>query len=413
MGIGSAAPKIQGVEVSWDRVADSSRSTPTSRTSTTARSGWRRYRCSGPSSGCATRWRPTRPRSSRAGLYDRLAHTRRHMAAFLGADPEGSALVPNASAATQIVFNTLGLGPGDEVLLTTHGYGAVRLAAGRAGAAGRGGPLPGRARPTTRWWPRSRPRPTRAGPGSRSSTTSPLRPRWCCRSRGSWRPCGSAAYRCWSTGPTCRACCRWTCPRLGADFWVGNAAQVGVRAAPDRAAGDAPAQYRDRVQPLVVSWQQPEGFPGAVEYGGTLDYTAWLAAPTGLHFLRTLGVDRVRRHNAELAAYGQRVVAEALGTAPVPGPWSPDVSMRLVRAAGGRGRGGGRAAAPGDRVASCAARCPWWPGPASCSCGWPRRSTTGASTTTGWPRACPPAGRAVPSGLSRTRTGRRSSSGSR
>jgi isopenicillin-N epimerase len=117
---------------------------------------------------------------------------------------------------------------------------------------------------------------------------------------------------------------------LGADFWVGNVHKWAFAPRPTALLVVA-AGHRSRVQPLVVSWQQPHGFPDAVEYAGTLDYTAWLAAPTGLHFLRTLDVERVRQHNADLAAYGQRVVTAALGTPPVPGPWSPHVSMRIVR----------------------------------------------------------------------------------
>jgi isopenicillin-N epimerase len=68
-----------------------------------------------------------------------------------------------------------------------------------------------------------------------------------------------------------------------------------------------------------------------VEFGGTLDYTTWLAAPAGVHLLRTLGLDRVRQHNIELVEYGQRVVGEALGLDPaqLPNRTGP-VSMRLV-----------------------------------------------------------------------------------
>jgi isopenicillin-N epimerase len=61
-----------------------------------------------------------------------------------------------------------------------------------------------------------------------------------------------------------------------------------------------------------------------------LDYTAWLAAPTGIHLLRTLDPVRVRRHNAELAANGQRIIAEALGLPVDQLPGSDQLSMRLI-----------------------------------------------------------------------------------
>jgi isopenicillin-N epimerase len=65
----------------------------------------------------------------------------------------------------------------------------------------------------------------------------------------------------------------------------------------------------------VVSWREPEGFPGSLEFSGVTDITPWLAAPVGAYVLRTLGIDLVRRHNTALAAYAQATVGSALGLA--------------------------------------------------------------------------------------------------
>ena len=329
MGIDSVAPTIQGIEVSWDRVADLFPLDPDI--------AYLNHGAFGvapePVRRAQQRLRDEMEFNPTAfftrGLYDRLAHTRRHVAAFLGADPDGSALIPNASAATQIVFNTLGLTAGDEVLLTTHVYGAVRLATGRAGlrvvdahfpvgatddevvAAVVAAVDPGRTR--------------LAIVDHITSPTAMVLP--VARIVAALHERGVPVL---VDGAHAPGMVPVDVSAIGADFWVGNVHKWAFAPRPTALLVVA-AQYRDRIQPLVVSWRQPEGFPDAVEYGGTLDYTPWLAAPTGLHFLRILGVDRVRRHNAELAGYGQRVVGEALGTAPVPGPWSPDVSMRLVR----------------------------------------------------------------------------------
>jgi isopenicillin-N epimerase len=118
---------------------------------------------------------------------------------------------------------------------------------------------------------------------------------------------------------------------LGVDFWTGNLHKWAF-APRGTAALVVAARWRDRIQPGVVSWEQPNGFPNAVEYAGTLDYTPWLAAPVGLHLLGELGVDRVRQHNADLAIYGQRRVGQELGLQPadLPGAGHPLVSMRLV-----------------------------------------------------------------------------------
>ena len=43
------------------------------------------------------------------GLVDRIAHTRRHLAGFLGADPDGSALVGNTTTGVAVVLQSLGL----------------------------------------------------------------------------------------------------------------------------------------------------------------------------------------------------------------------------------------------------------------------------------------------------------------
>ncbi|MBX9701635.1 MAG: aminotransferase class V-fold PLP-dependent enzyme, partial [Acetobacteraceae bacterium] len=60
------------------------------------------------------------------------------LARFLGADPEGLAFVANATEACNAVLRSPRFDPGDEILLLSHGYGAVRKAAGfvaaRAGA---------------------------------------------------------------------------------------------------------------------------------------------------------------------------------------------------------------------------------------------------------------------------------------
>jgi isopenicillin-N epimerase len=268
------------------------------------------------------------------GLTDRIAQARRHIAAFLGSDPDLTALVTNATAASQIVLGSLALGPGDEVLLTDHGYPSVRLAVRRLCARTGAGlcevaialtatddevvaaltdaARPGRTRlaivdhvtsPTARLFPVAR-------------IVAALRER-------DVPVLIDAAH-----GPGMLPV---DVAAIDADFWLGNLHKWAF--APRATAVLAvAATHRHVVRPLVVSWLDELGFPDAVEFGGTLDYTPWLAAPTGIELLRALGLDRLRRHNADLAEFGQRVVAEALGLdpaeLPVPGPGP--VSMRVV-----------------------------------------------------------------------------------
>ncbi|WP_434743221.1 aminotransferase class V-fold PLP-dependent enzyme [Micromonospora sp. SH-82] len=268
------------------------------------------------------------------GLTDRIAHARRHIATFLDADPQGAALVSNATTGVGVVLQSLGLGPGDEVISTDHGYGAVTLAVARecrrTGATSRVLPVPLTASD------QDVVRIVRAGlrPGRTrlvvldqiTSATARLMPVAAVVSaaRAHGIPVLVDAAHVPGMLPV-------SVRDVAADFWVGNLHKWGY--APRGTALLVVAEpWRDRIEPPVVSWEQESGFPARLEWQATVDYTPWLAAPVGLFTLRSLGLDRVRRHNAALAAYGQRVVGEALGVGPaaLPDPGDPAVAMRLV-----------------------------------------------------------------------------------
>ena len=268
------------------------------------------------------------------GLTDRITHTRRHLAGFLGADPDGTALTANATTGVSVVLQSLGLRPGDEVLTTDHGYGAVdfsvRRECRRTGATHRvlqvplaatdeevvqimrAGLRPGRTRLLV--------------VDQLTSATARLFP--VAAVVGVAHEHGVSVLVDAAHAPGMLPA---TVQSIGADFWVGNLHKWGYAPRGTAVLVVAP-QWRERIEPLVVSWEQDAGFPGRLEWQATADYTPWLSAPVGLYTLRSLGVDRVRAHNAALAAYGQRVVGDALGVPPtdLPDPGGPLVAMRII-----------------------------------------------------------------------------------
>ena len=269
-----------------------------------------------------------------SGLVDRIIHTRRHVAGFLGADPEGSALVPNTTTGVSLVLQSVRLESADEVLVTDHAYGAVDLAVRRqcrrSGATVRSVALPmGASNAEIVGRIRSALRPGKTKLlvidqiSSATATAFPVRDVAAAVHEHDIPILVDAAHVPGMLPVDVAA--------LGVDFWVGNLHKWAFAPRGTALLSVAPA-WRRRIDPLVVSWEQEQGFPLAVEYQGTIDYTPWLAAPTGLFTLRTLGWAAVRAHNSTLAAYGQQVVGAALGLAPaeLPQPGDPQVAMRIV-----------------------------------------------------------------------------------
>jgi isopenicillin-N epimerase len=263
------------------------------------------------------------------GLSDRLAHTRRAVAGFLGADPEGSALVTNVTAGVAVVLGSIVGRPDDEIVVTEHGYGAVSLAIAEAGARIRTVPV-----------------------GLTASdeeivaavldAVDPARTRLVvldlvASSTARRMPVEEVARGLRATGVPllvdaahAPGMLPMSIDALDADFVVGNLHKWAFAPRGTALLTVAP-RWRTAIRTRVVSWAQEAGFPRHVEEHGTADYTAWLAAPTGLFTLRTLDPERVRRHNADLAGYAQRTVGAAFGLSPadLPDPGGP-VAMRIV-----------------------------------------------------------------------------------
>jgi len=277
-------------------------------------------------------------------IAERVADARRRVAPFVGAAPADTAFVPNSSAAATVVFNALRLEPGDEILVTDHGYGAITMGARRLarrfGAAVRPVAVPLAASadevvdafraaltdavklvvvdqitsPTARRFPVDR--------------ISAL-----AHERGA---------RVLVDGAHAPGLIEDAAAHTGADWWFGN-----LHKWPAAPRGSAllvtQAADRDELWPLIDSWGADEPYPDRFDTQGTIDATTYMASPAAIDFIEgEYGWGRARETMASLADHGAEVIGRALQPH-VAAPVATDVgmpvpAMRLIRLPEGLGR---------------------------------------------------------------------------
>ena len=243
-----------------------------------------------------------------------LDRARLVIARFLGSDDQGVALTQNTTTGIATVLASLPLGPGDRILVTDHVYGAVRwnadLAARRTGAIVDEVAVPLAAnddeaveailagvREGTRY----------ALLDHISSSTAKLFPIERIVAALHERDVKVIVDAAHAPGAV-----PVNLSTLGADYWSGNIHKWA--GAPRGTAGlYANPESRADLKPIPLSWREPEGFPNSFSLVGTVDQTAWLAAPTGLEFFEQLGWEAVREYNNTLVRTGQLLIAEAIG----------------------------------------------------------------------------------------------------
>jgi isopenicillin-N epimerase len=245
-------------------------------------------------------------------LAERAEQARISAAGFLRADPGGFAFVRNATTGVNTVLSSVDVRSGDQVLITDHAYGAVRLAAERecrrAGAelVVQPVPLEGDAileAVVSGVTPRTR----LAIVDHIASPTAVVFPVAALVSELRARGVLSLVDAAHAPGMV-----DVDLAALDPDFWTGNFHKWCC--APRGAGGlFVREEHRADVAPLVASWDVGQGFPRAFGWLGTDDYSAYLAVPKAIEFLEGLGWDGLREHNRTLARLGRRMVAEAIG----------------------------------------------------------------------------------------------------
>jgi isopenicillin-N epimerase len=238
------------------------------------------------------------------------------LAAFVRARAEDLVFVENATAGCNTLLRSLAFAPDDEILVTDHGYPAVRKAAAyvaaRAGArvveAAVPFPIADAAQVVAAAAARLGPRTRLAIFDHITSPTAIIFP-----IRELITLCHAAGVPVLIDGAHAPGMLSLDVPSLGADWYTGNChkwlmapkGSAFLWVAPDRQA---------ETRPLVISHGFGQGFTAEFDWVGTRDPSAWLSVPAAIDFHERLGGARLRERNAALVCEQATMLARAWAT---------------------------------------------------------------------------------------------------
>jgi isopenicillin-N epimerase len=271
------------------------------------------------------------------------------LAAFIGVEGKDLAFVDNATTGCNAVLRSLQLTAGDEVLVLSHGYPAVRNAA-RYAAERAGARIVEAAVPF--------PRPEQAAIVASVAAALTSRTRIAVIDHITSPSalvlsvaeivalCRLAGVPVLVDGAHAPGQISLDLAAIGADWYVGNChkwlcAPKGcgfLWAAPDRQAD---------LHPVTISHGFGKGFLAEFDWTGTADRSAFLSVPAAIDFQRRLGGPALMARNAALAAEASALLRHRFGTetgaigtmagamgvvrVPVLGPATPERAMELRR----------------------------------------------------------------------------------
>jgi len=268
-------------------------------------------------------------RFNRVDLPPLVAAAREQAAAFLRIDPSRAAWVRNVSEGVSAVLGSLELRPGDELVIGSHGYGAVAMALRHRGA--RTG-----ARVVEAAFPVGADDDTiiSAYAAACSSRTRLVVVDRITSPTATVIPVTAVTAAIAGPGRSVLIDAAHAPGQLpddiaasGADHWIGN---LHKWAYAPRGSAILWSRPGADVTPTVLSWQLEDGYAAAFDYPGTWDYAGWLAAPDGLAYWAELGGWDAVAGLANLVTDGQKQVGDTLGVPLDRLPAVPAPTMRLV-----------------------------------------------------------------------------------
>ena len=266
-------------------------------------------------------------RESRPALRDAA----RRVAAELGAEGDDIVFSENATSAANAVLRSLDFKPGDEILITSLGYPAIRNAAlyvadrAGAGVVEVGIPLPVRDADSIL----AAVQAMLSGRTrlaifdhicSGSALVLPVE-----RLTGLAHRAGAAVL---IDGAHVPGQLPLDLAGLGVEYYVANLHKWLM--AP-RGTGIlwARRHLQAGLHPLTISHGYRKGFIEEFDWTGTKELTGWLSAPAGIDFFHRLGGERLMARNRELALAMGRMLSKAWDT-PLAGPLQMFAAMAVV-----------------------------------------------------------------------------------
>ena len=249
------------------------------------------------------------------------------IAEFVGVSGEDIALVENATTGTQAVLQSIDFRPGDEIMITTHQYNAVRLAVEQrckeTGAVPNVVQIPVRTDPADvrkRYREAASARVKLAIVDHITSPTGLLFP--LAEIIEDLHAHGILVH---VDGAHAIGQIPLNVAKLNPDWYASNV-HKWLYGPKGTAFFYASPRVAPMTRPVLTSHFTAMGFPRSFDYTGTRDNSGWLAIPAAIAFFNGLGPEKFRRHNLALIEHGTELLAK-VGAEPI-APLEMSAAMR-------------------------------------------------------------------------------------